>query len=107
MDGGAELSSFRDAAITFENKTGRSTDLTERMGRRGKSVGVKTPKAADAVEGPGISVAEHGASAAEAYGFVGFVLTGAFRAPKPKLSPPKDALPNPTSVPRINSTRHR
>lgn len=103
-DGGGELSSFRDAAITFENFTGRST---ERMGRRGKSVWVKTQKAADAVEGPGISVAEHGASAAEAYGFVGFVLTGAFRAPKPKLSPPKDALPNPTSVPRINSTRHR
>ena len=56
------------------------------MGRRDESVGVKTQKAPNSAEGAGIAVAEHGASAAEAYGFVGFVLTGAFRAPKPKFS---------------------
>ena len=67
-------------------KFGDSTDCPpELMGRRDKPVGVKTKKAPNSAEGAGIAVAEHGASAAEAYGFVGFVLTGAFRAPKPNF----------------------
>ena len=74
------------------------------MGRRDKSVGVKTQKAPNSAEGAGIAVAEHGASAAEAYGFVGFVLTGAFRAPKPKFLL-RSCLP--TSVPRITVIWHR
>ena len=57
-------------------KSGDSTDCPpELMGRGDKPVGVKTKKAPNSAEGAGIAVAEHGASAAEAYGFVGFVLT--------------------------------
>ena len=86
-------------------KSGDSTDCPpELMGRRDKPVGVKTKKAPNSAEGAGIAVAEHGASAAEAYGFVGFVLTGALRAQKPKFLH-RSCLP--TSVPRITVISRR